>query len=139
MRTPIVNAANVSWRAIGGIDFQVIAPYVLVAKPNQLRSTWVWLRKERGAQVWEAYVTPAGAPAEHPVALDASAAGALAIAMALPLWDEEVDFKPTAPVPTPVWSYPEARRSYRHWPGDYADRATAHDSRWDWSRSGRAS
>lgn len=129
MRTPIINTANVSWRGIGGIDFQVIAPYVLLAKPNQLRPTWVWLRKEAG--VWEAYVTPAGAPATQAVARDASAAGALAVAMALPLWDEHVDFHPTTPVRAPAWSYPPAQHSYRHRPGHYTDRATAHDPRWD--------
>lgn len=130
MRTPIINTANVAWRSVGGIDFQVIAPYVLLAKPNQLRPTWVWLRKEREG-VWEAYVTPAGAPATHAVARDASAAGALAVAMALPLWEEEVDFKPAAPTPVPVWSYPSERPSYRYPAGYYDDRGTAHDRRWD--------
>jgi hypothetical protein len=130
MRTPIINTAMVTWRAIGGIDFQVIAPCVLLARPDQLRTTWVWLRKTREG-VWEAYVTPAGAPARHPVARDRSAAGALAVAMALPLWSEHVDFRPARPSRVPQWSYPPAHRSYRHRGGYYTDRATAHDPRWD--------
>jgi len=128
MRTPIVNTANVRWRTMVGIDFQVLAPYVMVAKPDRRYAVWVWLRKEAGR--WEAYLGPAGAPAKAPIARDASATGALAVAMASPQWERMVPSKPTNPVPVPTWSYPEGT-SYRRRPGDYPDRATAFDARWD--------
>lgn len=136
MRRQIVSAANVSWRTIAGVDFQVIGPYVMVAKPDPFRSTWVWLRKDGGVSAsWEVFVTPAGAPAKSPVAIDQSASGALAVAMLLPVWDTEVNFKPVAPMPEEKWEYPE-ERSYRRRFGDYPDRTTAYDSRWDHVNSG---
>lgn len=132
MRVPIVNLANVRWRTLEGIDFQVIAPYVMVAKPDRMRATWVWLRKDRETGTWEAYVGPAGKPATAPIARDRSATGALAVAMASPEWDKKVKFRPSKPVTIPNWEYPESR-SYKRRPGDYPERATAHDPRWDLS------
>lgn len=136
MRKPILNLANVQWRTIAGIDFQQVEPYVMVAKPDHMRSVWVWLRRDRGASRWDAYVVPAGGRVGAPIASDASAQGALAVVMALPEWSREVVFKPTRQVVTPEWSYPEEGRSYKHRPGSYADRGTAHDSRWDHVNSG---
>lgn len=130
MREPLLNIANVRWRTIAGIDFQQVYPYVMVAKPDRLRTLWVWLRKDRDTNRWEAYVATPGAALGAPIASDASAVGALAVVMALPQWSEEVTFKPTRQVSTPAWSYPSGR-SYRRRPGDYPDRGTAHDSRWD--------
>jgi hypothetical protein len=130
MRTPIVNANVVRWRTIEGIDFQQIAPYTLVAKPDRMRALWVWLRKERGASTWQAYVGAPGAPLRAPIASDRSATGALAVAMGLPVWSKPVRFVPTNPVPVPQWSYPEGG-SYKRSPGHYKDRPTAHDASWD--------
>lgn len=136
MRTPLINGvAAVRWRTLNGIDFQLVAPYVMVAKPDHHRAVWVWLRKDQDTHTWHAHVTAAGAPAGHPVARDASASGALEVAMSLPIWSTAVKFKPTRQVPAKVWSYPEGR-SYKRRPGDYPDRTTAHDSRWDTTRSG---
>src|SRR5688572_5860077 len=136
MRKPILNLPNEQWQTIAGIDFQKVAPFVMVAKPDHMRSVWVWLRKEPGASRWDAYVGPAGAPVKAPVASEESGQGALAVVMALPEWSREVTFRPTRQVVTPAWSYPPEERSYKHRPGSYADRSTAHDSRWDHVNSG---
>ena len=105
MRVPVIATARVEWRTISGVDFQVIAPYVMVAKPDRYRAVWVWLRKEQGK--WHAHVTAAGAPAGRPVATDRSALGALAVAMDLPVWSQHVQLTPVLVTKIEEWSYPE--------------------------------
>lgn len=130
-------AVDATWRHIGGLDFQVVRPYVLVSTPDPMRPhLMVWLRRRHnddghsGSAVWSAHIVDGTTVvSEH---RGRSAGQAAARVMTDQTWA-------TAPIPdvmgqgTDVPLYPD---NYAMSPaGWYADRAAAHDGRWD-SRTG---
>lgn len=123
------------WRHIGGLDFQQVRPYVLVAQPDRSRPhMYLWLRKisrHGEAALWSVKVVRGDTP------LSERRAHSAAAAVAAGLDDDTLRGEPAraylsghGPDRDP---YPS---NYGNAPaGWYADRATAHDGRWD-SRTG---
>jgi hypothetical protein len=118
------------WRAIGGVDFQQVKPYVLVGAPDPERThLLVWLAKMGG--VWRARLVHGDR-----VLASRSRASALPAVQAIldaPAWTDAPErVMDWAPLPE-VDPYPA---NYARSPaGMYPDRPTAHDGRWD-SRTG---
>lgn len=131
-RQPIVTGfpgVRPTWRHIGGLDFQQVRPYVLVAQPDRARPHMtVWLRKltPRGeAALWSAKVVRGDTPLSE--VRGHSAAGAVAAA----LTDRTLTGEPPIPHPAGrVTRDPYPENYWRAPAGWYPDRPTAHDVRW---------